>query len=107
MPIIGFAELLTEENAGKLNKKQKQQVDHILRAARKLRSLIDDLLITSKREFGHYNLHLESFGAQKAIREVLADATSVGAKPMARANKIRITNLIDSKTLSSIRTSRS
>jgi CheY-like chemotaxis protein len=83
--IIGFSELLDEEKSGELNKKQKRQLDHILRGARHLLSLINDILDLSKIEAGRFDLHPESFMADGAIIEVL---NIVG--PMAAAKKIRI-----------------
>ncbi len=83
--IIGFSELLADENAGELNKKQKRQLDHILKGARHLLSLINDILDLSKIEAGHIDLHPESFVADGAIGEVLTIID-----PMAVAKKIVI-----------------
>jgi PAS domain S-box-containing protein len=85
--IIGFSELLAEQESGDLNPKQKRQLDHILRGARHLLSLINDILDLSKIEAGRLELHLESFLAQPAISEVL---TTI--EPMASPKQIRIAN---------------
>lgn len=83
--IIGFSELLSEDEAGELNKKQKRQLDHILKGARHLLSLINDILDLSKIEAGRLELHPESFVADGAISEVLTIVS-----PMAAAKKIAI-----------------
>ena len=89
-PIIGFSQLLAEENAGKLNEKQKRQVSNILRRLHELHSLVEDILNLSTIEAGKFELHLESFPAEGAIREVLADAW-----PTAKARKIQLSNSVD------------
>jgi len=88
--IIGFSELLAEENAGELNNKQKRQLDHILKGARHLLSLINDILDLSKIEAGRLDLHPESFTAEGAISEVLTVIS-----PMAAAKKIAIKKRIN------------
>jgi PAS domain S-box-containing protein len=88
--IIGFSELLAEQESGELNPKQSRQLDHILRGARHLLSLINDILDLSKIEAGRMELHQESFLAQPAIGEVL---TTI--EPMAMPKGIRIANEVD------------
>ena len=87
--IIGFSELLAEQS-GDLNPKQKRQLDHILRGARHLLSLINDILDLSKIEAGRLELDRDHFLAQPAIGEVL---TTV--EPMASAKRIGIANQVD------------
>jgi PAS domain S-box-containing protein len=89
-PIVGFSELLAEESAGKLNEKQKRQATNILRRLRELHSLVEDILNLSTIEAGKFELHLENFTAEGAIREVLADAG-----PTAKGKKIRLSNSVD------------
>jgi signal transduction histidine kinase/CheY-like chemotaxis protein len=88
--IIGFSELLAEQESGDLNAKQKRQLDHILRGARHLLSLINDILDLSKIEAGRLELHPENFLAQPAIGEVL---TTI--EPMASPKRIAIVNRVD------------
>ncbi len=88
--IIGFSELLAEQESGELNQKQKRQLDHILRGARHLLSLINDILDLSKIEAGRLELHPERFLALPAISEVLATI-----EPMASPKHIRIGNEVD------------
>jgi hypothetical protein len=88
--IIGFSELLAEDDDGKLGDKQKRQLGHILKGARHLLSLINDVLDLSKIEAGKLELHPESFAAEAALAEVLSTVA-----PMANAKQIRIDNAID------------
>ncbi len=88
--IIGFSELLAEQESGGLNQKQKRQLDHILRGARHLLSLINDILDLSKIEAGRLELHPENFLAQPAMAEVLSTI-----EPMASPKNIRIANEVD------------
>lgn len=88
--IIGFSELLAEQESGDLNQKQKRQLDHILRGARHLLSLINDILDLSKIESGRLELNPESFLVQPAMNEVLSTV-----EPMASPKHIRIGNNVD------------
>jgi signal transduction histidine kinase/ActR/RegA family two-component response regulator len=83
--IIGFSELIAEGRSGALTDKQKRQLDHILRAARHLLSLINDILDLSKIEAGRLDLDLESFIVNASVAEVL---TTI--EPMAQAKHIGI-----------------
>jgi PAS domain S-box-containing protein len=82
--IMGFSELLAEQESD-LNPKQKRQLDRILRGARHLLSLINDILDLSKIEAGRMDLHPESFAVQPAVAEVL---TTI--EPLAWSKKIRV-----------------
>lgn len=88
--IIGFSELLAEPQSGDLNAKQKRQLDRILRGARHLLSLINDILDLSKIEAGHMELHPEGFLVQPAMAEVLSTI-----EPMAVQKQIRIATPMD------------
>jgi PAS domain S-box-containing protein len=88
--IIGFSELLAENSEGNLGKQQKRQLGHILKGARHLLSLINDILDLSKIEAGKLELHPESLDAEGALAEVLSTIA-----PMAIAKQIRIDNAMD------------
>ena len=88
--IIGFSELLAEQESGESNPKQQRQLQHILRGARHLLSLINDILDLSKIESGRLELHPESFMVHPALSEVLSTI-----EPMAAPKQIRIANDID------------
>jgi len=88
--ILGFSELLSEENAGALNDKQKRFVTHIQRDAHHLLELINDILDLSKIEAGRLELHLEAFPLAVPAAEVL---TSI--RPLAASKRISIDSDLD------------
>ncbi len=88
--ILGFSELLSEENAGALNDKQKRFVTHIQRDAHHLLELINDILDLSKIEAGRLELHLEVFPMAVPAAEVL---TSI--RPLAASKRISIDSDLD------------
>jgi len=83
--IIGFAGLLDEESAGKLNGEQKSYVQHVSRASGHLLDLINDILDLSKIEAGYLELHPATFTLSGALAEVLSTTW-----PLARAKNIRL-----------------
>jgi PAS domain S-box-containing protein len=83
--IIGFSDLLAEENVGPLNQKQRKFVSHIKESSRHLLALIDDILDLSKIEAGHLELKYESFSLNAAAAEVLATV-----RPLAEAKQIHL-----------------
>ncbi len=88
--ILGFSELLSEENAGALNDKQKRFVTHIQRDAHHLLELINDILDLSKIEAGRLELHLEAFPLAVPAAEVL---TSI--RPLAASKSIIMDSDLD------------
>jgi PAS domain S-box-containing protein len=88
--ILGFSELLSEENAGTLNEKQKRYLSHIQRDANHLLELINDILDLSKIEAGRLELRLEKFPLAAAAAEVL---TSI--RPLAVTKGISIESDLD------------
>jgi PAS domain S-box-containing protein len=88
--ILGFSELLSEENAGTLNEKQKRFLSHIQRDAGHLLELINDVLDLSKIEAGRLELRLEKFPMAVAAAEVL---TSV--RPLAATKGISLDSDLD------------
>jgi signal transduction histidine kinase len=88
--IVGFSKLLGEESDGPLNTEQHKQVQHIVKAARHLLALINNILDLSRIEAGHLELHEEPF----PFTEALSDALSA-IRPQARANHINIVLKVD------------
>ena len=88
--ILGFSELLSEENAGTLNEKQKRFLTHIQRDASHLLELINDVLDLSKIEAGRLELRLEKFPMAVAVAEVL---TSI--RPLAATKGISLDSDLD------------
>ncbi len=83
--IIGFSELLSEQE---LTAKQKRQVNHILEGARHLLALISDILDLSKIEAGRLELRKETF----TLKEALAQAASTLA-PLVAAKRQSFSDL--------------
>jgi PAS domain S-box-containing protein len=69
--IIGFSDLLAEENEGPLNKEQKRFLGHIHRDSEHLLALINDVLDFSRIEAGRLNLHAEVLPLGDAISEAV------------------------------------
>ena len=88
--ILGFSELLSEENAGSLNEKQRRFVTHIQRDAHHLLELINDILDLSKIEAGRLELHLDNFPMAVPAAEVL---TSI--RPLAASKGISVDSDLD------------
>ncbi len=90
--ILGFSELLSEQNAGPLNDKQKRFLTHIQRDASHLLELINDVLDLSKIEAGRLELRLEKFPMAVAVAEVL---TSI--RPLAATKSLRLDSDLDTQ----------
>ena len=90
--ILGFSELLSEQNSGPLNDKQKRFLTHIQRDASHLLELINDILDLSKIEAGRLELRLEEFSMAVAAAEVL---TSI--RPLAVTKGISLESHLDTQ----------
>jgi PAS domain S-box-containing protein len=69
--ILGFTELLQEENAGPLNDRQRRFVQHVHQDSSHLLELINDILDLSKIEAGRMDLQIESVDAAEVIAETV------------------------------------
>ena len=83
--IIGFSDLLTEGNAGPLNEKQQRFVGHVLKGARHLLQLINDILDLSKIEAGQLDVHLDNVLLEDLLPEVLSTI-----RPLAMSKSITL-----------------
>jgi signal transduction histidine kinase/CheY-like chemotaxis protein len=83
--IIGVTEMLLEDARDFKREDELEPLDRVLRAARHLLALINDILDLSKIEAGRMELHLESFPLVPLIEDV---AKTV--EPMATKNANRI-----------------
>ncbi len=84
--IIGFAELLAEETAGRLNDKQKRFIGHIHNDSQHLLELINDLLDLSKIEAGRVELRRETFDIGPVVEETLI---SIRKRAAAKSLEVR------------------
>ncbi len=69
--VIGFSDLLTEEQYGPLDDRQKRYVNHIRTGGKHLLRLINDILDLSKIEAGRLQLAIESVPVNVWFAEVL------------------------------------
>ena len=83
--IIGVGELLLEDAQSLRREDEIEPLERILRAARHLLTLINDILDLSKIEAGKMELHIESFSVATLVEDV---ATTV--RPMAEKNGNRL-----------------
>lgn len=90
--VIGFSDLLLDENFGTLNETQKRYVNNVLQGGQHLLTLINDILDLSKVEAGKMELDYENFAVSNAIEEV---RTLIF--PLAMKKKIRLDVEVDSE----------
>ncbi len=77
--IIGFGQLLAEENHGNLNEKQHGFLNHVLQDSKHLLELINDILDLSKVEAGQLELSPAAFNLTAALDEVLSSLQTVAS----------------------------
>ena len=95
--VIGVSEMLLEDARDLKRDDEIEPLDRVLRAARHLLALINDILDLSKIEAGRMDLHLESFPLAPPIEDV-----GKTIEPMAAKNGNRI--VVDCRTdLGSVR----
>jgi two-component system, NtrC family, sensor kinase len=78
--IIGVTEMLLEDARDFKREDELEPLDRVLRAARHLLALINDILDLSKIEAGRMELHLESFPLVPAIEDVAKTVEPMAAK---------------------------
>src|SRR5206468_686222 len=83
--IIGVTEMLLEDAHELKREEEVEPLDRVLRAARHLLALINDILDLSKIEAGRMELHLDSFPLAPHIEDVVKTI-----EPLAKKNGNRI-----------------
>ncbi|HEY7246327.1 MAG TPA: GAF domain-containing protein [Xanthobacteraceae bacterium] len=78
--IIGVTEMLLEDARDLKRKDEVEPLDRVLRAARHLLALINDILDLSKIEAGRMELHLESFPLAPLIEDVVKTIEPLASK---------------------------
>jgi len=78
--IIGVTEMLLEDARDLKREDEIEPLDRVLRAARHLLALINDILDLSKIEAGRMELHLESFPLAPLIEDVVKTIEPLAAK---------------------------
>ena len=78
--IIGVTEMLLEDARDLKRDDEVEPLDRVLRAARHLLALINDILDLSKIEAGRMELHLETFQLRDAIDDIAKTMEGLAAK---------------------------
>jgi signal transduction histidine kinase len=69
VPIMGYSQFLGEGGAGKVNKGQKEKLDTILKNAKRLQRLTQDILDITKLESGAMKFDMEDIRLRDIVRE--------------------------------------
>jgi adenylate cyclase len=83
--IIGVTEMLQEDARDLKREDEIEPLDRVVRAARHLLALINDILDLSKIEAGRMELHVESFSVTQTIDDVVKTVETLAAK---NANRV-------------------
>ena len=78
--IIGITEMLQEDARDFKREDEFEPLDRVLRAARHLLALINDILDLSKIEAGRMDLHVESFAIAPVVKDVVDTVGTLAAK---------------------------
>ena len=95
--IIGFSELLEDEEFGNLNKRQRRYVNNVLKSGHQLLSLINDILDLSKAEVGHVSLMYRKF----VLQDIIQPVTKLIA-PLVEKKQLSFTNDLPNQPLTII-----
>jgi len=78
--IIGVTEMLHEDAVDLKREDELEPLERVLRAARHLLALINDILDLSKIEAGRMDIHIESFAIAPLINDVVQTMETMAAK---------------------------
>jgi signal transduction histidine kinase/DNA-binding response OmpR family regulator len=78
--IIGVTEMLHEDAVDLKREDELEPLERVLRAARHLLALINDILDLSKIEAGKMDIHIESFAIAPLIEDVVQTVATMAAK---------------------------
>jgi signal transduction histidine kinase/CheY-like chemotaxis protein len=78
--IIGVTEMLHEDAVDLKREDELEPLERVLRAARHLLALINDILDLSKIEAGKMDIHIESFAVAPLIHDVVQTVATMAAK---------------------------
>lgn len=91
--IIGHGEVLEDELFGPLNDHQKRYVSNIVKSARHLHELVQDILDLSKIESGRLTLNRQRFPLEEALEEL-----RVMLEPMAQQKQLEFSFQVEDDT---------
>jgi PAS domain S-box-containing protein len=75
--VMGFVDLLSEENGGPLTPKQNRFLGHIRTAGQHLLRLVENILDYSRLEAGRLQLDCQEFEARVVVQEVVAGISQI------------------------------
>jgi len=78
--IIGVTEMLHEDAVDLKREEELEPLERVLRAARHLLALINDILDLSKIEAGKMDIHVESFAIAPLVHDVVQTVATMAAK---------------------------
>ena len=78
--IIGITEMLREDARDSKREDEREPLDRVVRAARHLLAVINDILDLSKIEAGRMDLHVESFAIAPVVQDVVDTVGTLVAK---------------------------
>jgi signal transduction histidine kinase/CHASE3 domain sensor protein len=84
--IAGYLELMLDAEAGDLTDAQRRMLEVIARNTRRLRELIEDMLILSKIESGSFRITTSEIDVAAAVDQALAAIAPVAAKASVRVH---------------------
>ena len=94
--IIGVTEMLHEDAVDLKRDDELEPLERVLRAARHLLALINDVLDLSKIEAGKMDVHIESFAIAPLIEDVVQTVATMATK---NGNKMVVHGLVDIGTM--------
>jgi signal transduction histidine kinase len=104
--IIGFTELVADQQLGQLNETQREYLGDSLDSSRHLLSLLNDILDLSKIEAGKAKLHLAPLSLQPLLKDsvkVIAEkAAAIGIETVILAEDLPPTVIADERRLRQI-----
>ena len=99
--IIGVTEMLREDAIDLKREHDIEPLDRVLRAARHLLALINDILDLSKIEAGKIDIHLEQFAIEPLVKDVVQTIATMAAK---NGNKVVMECALDIGTMNADQT---
>lgn len=78
--IIGFSEMLQDQNIGPLNTKQLRYVTNVLESGKHLLALVNDVLDLAKVESGKMKLNQEELNPLEVVQDSMATLATLAAK---------------------------
>jgi len=92
--IVGYLEILDEEDVGPLVSEQRRVVSVIERNAKRLMRLVDDLLVVARSDVGRLGIVLEDLNLVELTRECVQ-----GARPASEERKLVLGARVDADSL--------